>query len=156
MAEGWVRSRDFPIGLAIIQAFPGPHFNCELATSPLLDLIFINTMIINTMIGSGGVSTAVAVYLSALAARYTACPSAVRRAVLALIGLLGSRHLRHLQPGDHTRERASSRSGDTSAARARSSRPSGGSTPLAVGLIWTAVYRLPVGDRMPPQPREDH
>jgi chromate transport protein ChrA len=27
--EGWVSSRDFLIGLAIIQAFPGPNFNCE-------------------------------------------------------------------------------------------------------------------------------
>ena len=30
VAEGWVTSRDFLIGLAIIQAFPGPNFNCEL------------------------------------------------------------------------------------------------------------------------------
>lgn len=29
VAEGWVSSRDFLIGLAIIQAFPGPNFNCE-------------------------------------------------------------------------------------------------------------------------------
>lgn len=29
VAEGWVTSRDFLIGLAIIQAFPGPNFNCE-------------------------------------------------------------------------------------------------------------------------------
>ena len=27
--EGWVSSRDFLIGVAIIQAFPGPNFNCE-------------------------------------------------------------------------------------------------------------------------------
>jgi chromate transport protein ChrA len=26
---GWVSSRDFLIGLALIQAFPGPNFNCE-------------------------------------------------------------------------------------------------------------------------------
>jgi len=29
VAEGWVSSRDFLIGLALIQAFPGPNFNCE-------------------------------------------------------------------------------------------------------------------------------
>ena len=27
--QGWVSSRGFLIGLAIIQAFPGPNFNCE-------------------------------------------------------------------------------------------------------------------------------
>jgi chromate transport protein ChrA len=27
--EGWVTPRDFLIGLAVIQAFPGPNFNCE-------------------------------------------------------------------------------------------------------------------------------
>lgn len=30
VGEGWVSSRDFLLGLAIIQAFPGPNFNCEL------------------------------------------------------------------------------------------------------------------------------
>ena len=29
VAEGWVSARDFLLGLAIIQAFPGPNFNCE-------------------------------------------------------------------------------------------------------------------------------
>lgn len=33
VAEGWVSSRDFLIGLAIIQAFPGPNFNCESLSS---------------------------------------------------------------------------------------------------------------------------
>ncbi|KAL8779109.1 MAG: hypothetical protein Q9213_007098 [Squamulea squamosa] len=28
VAEGWVSTRDFLLGLAIIQAFPGPNFNC--------------------------------------------------------------------------------------------------------------------------------
>lgn len=29
MDEGWVSSRDFLLGLALIQAFPGPNFNCK-------------------------------------------------------------------------------------------------------------------------------
>lgn len=29
VAEGWVSPRDFLLGLAVIQAFPGPNFNCE-------------------------------------------------------------------------------------------------------------------------------
>lgn len=29
VAEGWVSPRDFLLGLAIIQAFPGPNFNCK-------------------------------------------------------------------------------------------------------------------------------
>ena len=29
VGEGWVSSRDFLIGLALIQAFPGPQFNCR-------------------------------------------------------------------------------------------------------------------------------
>jgi chromate transport protein ChrA len=33
VAEGWVSSRDFLIGLAAIQAFPGPNFNCEWCSS---------------------------------------------------------------------------------------------------------------------------
>ena len=28
VVPGWVSSRDFLLGLAIIQAFPGPNFNC--------------------------------------------------------------------------------------------------------------------------------
>lgn len=28
VAQGWVSSRDFLLGLAIMQAFPGPNFNC--------------------------------------------------------------------------------------------------------------------------------
>ena len=28
VVEGWVSTRDFLLGLAIIQAFPGPNFNC--------------------------------------------------------------------------------------------------------------------------------
>ena len=28
VAEGWVSARDFLLGLALIQAFPGPNFNC--------------------------------------------------------------------------------------------------------------------------------
>lgn len=31
--DGWVSSRDFLIGLDIIQAFPGPNFNCEWSSS---------------------------------------------------------------------------------------------------------------------------
>ncbi len=35
VVEGWVSSRDFLLGLAIIQAFPGPNFNCKLSSSLL-------------------------------------------------------------------------------------------------------------------------
>ena len=32
VVEGWVSTRDFLLGLAIIQAFPGPNFNCRTPT----------------------------------------------------------------------------------------------------------------------------
>lgn len=41
VAEGWVSSRDFLIGLALIQAFPGPNFNCEWFSSASWGDIFI-------------------------------------------------------------------------------------------------------------------
>lgn len=34
VAEGWVSSRDFLIGLALIQGFPGPNFNFAVVCSP--------------------------------------------------------------------------------------------------------------------------
>ena len=133
VAEGWVTSRDFLIGLAIIQAFPGPNFNCESCPSS------ITLKPINNTRDDSLTSTTVlhyhytvAVYLSALASKYTACPPAVT----ALLGFLGI-----FSPGivlatgfqslwRHVREWRTIQS----ALR--------GINAAAVGLIWTAVYRL--------------
>ena len=40
VTEGWVSTRDFLIGLAVIQAFPGPNFNCTLCRISQPTLIF--------------------------------------------------------------------------------------------------------------------
>lgn len=67
VAEGWVSPRDFLLGLAIIQALPGPNFNCKMVTF------------------SVHADPIVAVYLGALAAKGTSLPLAAG----AVIGFLG-------------------------------------------------------------------
>jgi chromate transport protein ChrA len=101
VAEGWVSPRDFLIGLAIIQAFPGPNFNF-------------------------------AVYLGGL----TAIGGGYNSAWGALLGYLGI-----FVPGLVT---VHGEMGLWSALRSKRWVKSGlrGINAAAVGLIYTAVYRL--------------
>ena len=50
--EGWVSSRDFLIGLAIIQAFPGPNFNCEWFSSEVKTTYSFNLQLPSTWLHS--------------------------------------------------------------------------------------------------------
>ena len=101
VAEGWVLARDFLIGLAIIQAFPGPNFNFA---------VYLGSL---TAIGGG--------YVSAWGA------------LLAYLGIF--------VPGIVT---VYGEMGLWSALRSRRWVKSGlrGVNAAAVGLIYTAVYRL--------------
>jgi chromate transport protein ChrA len=101
VAEGWVSPRDFLIGLAIIQAFPGPNFNFA---------VYLGSL---TAIGGG--------YVSAWG---------------ALLGYLGI-----FVPGLVT---VHGEMGLWSALRGKKWVKSGlrGINAAAVGLIYTAVYRL--------------
>ncbi|KAN0092479.1 Chromate transporter domain containing protein [Hyaloscypha variabilis] len=101
VTEGWVSPRDFLLGLAIIQAFPGPNFNF-------------------------------AVFLGGLTAVYGGHNAAVG----ALLGYLGI-----FLPGIVT---VHGTMGIWSAIRAKRWVKSGlrGINAAAVGLIYTAVYRL--------------
>lgn len=102
VAEGWVSARDFLIGLAIIQAFPGPNFNF-------------------------------AVYLATLA---VGDPSRLNPAAGAIIGFIAI-----FAPGVilHT-----GTMGGWSVLRRYRWATSGirGVNATAVGLVYTAVYRL--------------
>lgn len=101
VTEGWVSPRDFLLGLAIIQAFPGPNFNF-------------------------------AVFLGGLTAVY----GGYNAAVGALLGYLGI-----FLPGIVT---VHGTMGIWSAIRGKRWVKSGlrGVNAAAVGLIYTAVYRL--------------
>jgi chromate transport protein ChrA len=101
VTEGWVTPRDFLLGLAIIQAFPGPNFNF-------------------------------AVFLGGLTAVY----GGYNEAVGALLGYLGI-----FLPGIIT---VHGTMGIWSAIRGKRWVKSGlrGVNAAAVGLIYTAVYRL--------------
>lgn len=101
VAEGWVSSRDFLLGLAIIQAFPGPNFNF-------------------------------AVYLGSLAALGTPLPTAVG-ALVAIIGIFA--------PGLLV---SAGLMGVWSMLRSQRWLKSflRGVNALAVGLVFTAIYRL--------------
>ncbi|KAG8913331.1 hypothetical protein FRC01_004596, partial [Tulasnella sp. 417] len=101
VTEGWVSNRDFLLGLAIIQAFPGPNFNF-------------------------------AVYLAALTAKSAGVPSIVS-AILGWVGIF--------LPGLALATAATSLF-----PLVRNSKfvPSilRGVNAGAIGLVWTAVYRL--------------
>ncbi|KAG8908100.1 hypothetical protein FRB99_000544 [Tulasnella sp. 403] len=102
VTEGWVSSRDFLLGLAVIQAFPGPNFNF-------------------------------AVYLAALSAKATA---GVPSPVTAFLGFVAI-----FLPGMALATATTSlfpliRKYKPVAALLR------GVNAGAVGLVWTAVYRL--------------
>ncbi|KAK0926218.1 hypothetical protein LTR91_025153 [Friedmanniomyces endolithicus] len=101
VAEGWVSSRDFLIGLAVIQAIPGPNFNF-------------------------------AVYLGSLAALGTPLPSAVG-ALLAYLGIFA--------PGILISAGLMGVWGRLRSQRWLKSFLRGVNA-LAVGLVFTAVYRL--------------
>ncbi|KAG8968053.1 hypothetical protein FRC03_008752 [Tulasnella sp. 419] len=101
VAEGWVSSRDFLIGLAVIQAFPGPNFNF-------------------------------AVYLAALTSNLTKAP-AIATAILGFIGIfLPGLSLTTAMISIYPLIRKYPLV--TSLLR--------GINAGAVGLVWTAVYRL--------------
>jgi chromate transport protein ChrA len=118
---GWVSSRDFLLGLAIIQAFPGPNFNCTLpnSSSSLPKLT----------------SLKVAVYLGALTLSSSTITN-TDSSVGALLGFLGI-----FLPG------LTLAIGVQSIWRVLRSKPLvvsllRGVNATAVGLVFTAVYRL--------------
>ncbi|TDL22895.1 chromate transporter [Rickenella mellea] len=102
VAEGWVSSRDFLLGLALIQAFPGPNFNFA---------VFLGALAASATHGTPKIVTAILGFVGiflpgiALATGFSALWLRLRRfrSVTAL--------LRGVNAG-------------------------------AVGLVWTAVYRL--------------
>jgi chromate transport protein ChrA len=119
VAPGWVSARDFLIGLAIIQAMPGPNFNCNYL------VLFDSLCLILT-------SGAVAVYLGALTLAPTRTPSVVG----ALLGYIAI-----FAPGIVLAM------GFQSIWSVLRSRPAvvallRGVNAAAVGLVFTAVYRL--------------
>jgi chromate transport protein ChrA len=122
VTEGWVSPRDFLLGLALIQAFPGPNFNCE------------SMSFARSVYQADNVSTtsAVAVYLGSLAAINASLPSAAG-AVLGFLGIFGpGLILVHGTMGIWAHIR--SRPWIKSCLR--------GVNAAAVGLIFSAVYRL--------------
>jgi chromate transport protein ChrA len=54
---GWVSPRDFLIGLAIIQAFPGPNFNFAIFLGALAVLGTPNSTVLGAFIGYAGIFT---------------------------------------------------------------------------------------------------
>ncbi|KAI4086247.1 MAG: hypothetical protein LQ344_007711 [Seirophora lacunosa] len=101
VAEGWVSPRNFLLGLALIQAFPGPNFNF-------------------------------AVYLGALAVAGTSTPSALG-AIVAYLGIF--------VPGLTVQSGIMGIWGSLPKSRALLSALRGVNA-AAVGLVFTAVYRL--------------
>jgi len=69
VSEGWVSSRDFLLGLAIIQAFPGPNFNFAVFLGSLAVAGTGIPSIVGALIGFLGIFTpgiAIATYVSVL------------------------------------------------------------------------------------------
>lgn len=121
MTPGWVSQRDFLIGLAITQAFPGPNFNCKL-------IFLLHSSELKFYI--------VAVYLGALAMRSEVTRSThspVLGAILAFIGIFtpGLYLAMGFQSFWHRLRRVKSVSSILKGLNA-----------AAVGLVFCAVYRL--------------
>lgn len=57
VAEGWVSPRDFLIGLAIIQAFPGPNFNFAVYLGALAAINAGHSFIVGALIAFFGIFT---------------------------------------------------------------------------------------------------
>lgn len=55
VAEGWVRPRDFLIGLALIQSFPGPNFNFAVYLGSLTAIYGGQASIVGAVIGFVGI-----------------------------------------------------------------------------------------------------
>jgi chromate transport protein ChrA len=122
VTEGWVSSRDFLLGLAIIQSFPGPNFNCESAHSAQYNMNRAYMLF----------SMTVAVYLGSLAAINAGFPSAAG-AIIGYVGIFAPGMI--LVHGTMGLWRAlRTRRWVKSSLR--------GINAAAVGLIYTAVYRL--------------
>lgn len=101
VGPGWVSPRDFLIGLALIQAFPGPNFNFAIYLGGLA------VASVNSPIVLGSFMSFVAIYVPglALAVGFQSCWSVLRRYPLTSSCLRGMNS-------------------------------------AAVGLVFTAVYRL--------------
>ena len=109
VAEGWVAPRDFLLGLAIIQAFPGPNFNFA---------VYLGALALTSSASSmSGPTAAVAFFGALLAALAIFAPG-----LWIMTGFMGLwRVLR-------TKRWVSALLRGVNAA--------------AVGLVWTAVYKL--------------
>ncbi|KAG8923980.1 hypothetical protein FRC02_010775 [Tulasnella sp. 418] len=101
VAEGWVSSRDFLLGLAVIQAFPGPNFNFAVYLAALTSRHTKSPAIVTAILGYVGIFTPGMTLTTAMISIYTIVRK--YRFVTSL--------LRGVNAG-------------------------------AVGLVWTAVYRL--------------
>ncbi|EGD90042.1 hypothetical protein H112_02517 [Trichophyton rubrum D6] len=101
VGPGWVSPRDFLIGLALIQAFPGPNFNFAVYLGGLA----VASMHSPTILGSAMAFVAIYIPGMALAVGFQSCWSVLRKYPLT-----------------------------TSCLRGMNS--------AAVGLVFTAVYRL--------------
>ncbi|KAI5122332.1 hypothetical protein M0805_002499 [Coniferiporia weirii] len=99
--EGWVSSRDFLIGLALIQAFPGPNFNFAIFLSALAVSSSSSSPLFMAFIGFIGIFSPGMVLATGLSALWHSL-----RRYTSIISLLR------------------------------------GVNAAAVGLVWTAVYRL--------------
>ncbi|KAI8623731.1 chromate transporter-domain-containing protein [Xylariaceae sp. FL1651] len=55
VAEGWVTPRDFLIGLAVIQAFPGPNFNFAVYLGGLTAIKFGHSSVLGALLGYAGI-----------------------------------------------------------------------------------------------------
>ncbi|KAH8110549.1 chromate transporter [Phellopilus nigrolimitatus] len=99
--EGWVSSRDFLIGLALIQAFPGPNFNFAVFLSALTASSAFSPPLLTATLGFMGIFLPGMVLATGMSALWRS----LRRHRIAVYLLRG------VNAG-------------------------------AVGLVWTAVYRL--------------
>jgi chromate transport protein ChrA len=120
VAEGWVSPRDFLLGLAIIQAFPGPNFNCDSPAS-------------RSILKEAADASIVAVYLGSLAAASSPNLPSAAGAVIGDIAIFAPGLILHTGTMGLW-ETLRRRRWVKSCLR--------GVHAAAVGLIYTAVYRL--------------
>jgi chromate transport protein ChrA len=134
VAEGWVSPRDFLLGLAIIQAYPGPNFNCTFLSSPP-PFIYPPVHPAPPLIPSPNLRLPplVAVYLGSLAALSSSSLPSAAGATIAFLAIFTPGLILHTGFMGLWRTLRRYR-WFTSCLR--------GINATAVGLVYTAVYRL--------------